>query len=184
MNTIPDLKLSDFLRSLDEEEKWRPINGYPGYYVSSWGNIKSRERQLKPILSNKYYVVSLSKKGTSKNFRVHKLVASEFLGPPPFDEALVAHNDGNTSNNKVSNLRWASALENMADRVRHNTRPAGSSVFGSKLTEQSIPVIRERIRKGERYPSIAQDYNVSISTISLIKKNKTWKHTHGAAWRT
>ncbi len=44
------------------------------------------------------------------------------------------------------------------------------------------PLIESRIASGERYPSIARDFGVSISTISLIKQNKIWRSATGAAW--
>jgi hypothetical protein len=139
---------------------------------------------LQPAADNGYPLVSIVVGQETKTARVHKLVANAFLGPRPFDGALVAHNDGDTGNCRVDNIRWASGLENQRDRGRHGTRISGSAVFGAKLNEADIPAIRSRIAAGERYPSIARSFGVSVSTISLIKKNKIWRDAKGAAWGT
>lgn len=168
--------VAEMLAYWDAVETWNAIDGHPDYEVSSWGRIRRVERFLRPNADARYQFVSLSTKGVTSTHRVHKLVINAFIGPAPFVDALAAHNDGDTSNNRASNLRWASALENQADRIRHDTKIQGSEVFGAKLDEAAIPHIRERIRNGERYPSIARDYGVSISTISLIKLQRTWTH--------
>ncbi|WP_407654383.1 HNH endonuclease [Bradyrhizobium prioriisuperbiae] len=167
--------VAEFLMGLVETETWRPISWAPNYSVSSWGNIQGPRALLQPAEEADYPHVSIVVGEETKTARVHRLVANAFLGPPPFAGAMVAHNDGNTSNCRVDNLRWASGLENQKDRARHGTRICGSAVIGAKLVESDIPKIRSRIASGERYPSIARDFGVSVSTISLVKKNRTWR---------
>jgi hypothetical protein len=48
----------------------------------------------------------------SKNYRIHRLVASAFI-PNPEELPQVNHKDGNRLNNRVDNLEWASAKDNM-----------------------------------------------------------------------
>ncbi|WP_375274469.1 HNH endonuclease [Methylorubrum thiocyanatum] len=174
--------VADLIARFDEIELWRTIPDWPGYEVSSWGKVRRRNRVLRPASVAKYPFITLSCRQKRKSARIHHLVAAAFLGPPPFEGAIVAHNDGDTSNAKASNLRWASARENQHDRARHNTHCHGSRVFGAKLKEAQIPVIRQRIAAGERYRDIGADYGVSIHTIHLIKKNRIWKQARGAAW--
>ena len=45
----------------------------------------------------------------------------------------------------------------------------------SKLTESQVLEIVDKIKQGLSYPVIAAEYNVSVSTISSIKRKKTWK---------
>lgn len=170
-----EMKFSDLVRKLEDAEVWATVEAYPQYSVSSWGRVK-RGKIITPVKTGDYWVVSLSDGGKTITARLHVLVINAFVGMAPFEGAMVAHNDGNTDNNRISNLRWASALENQADRARHNSRTIGSDVFGAKLDEKDIPGIRRRIALGERYPSIARDYGVSVSTISLIKLKRTWTH--------
>jgi len=108
--------------------EWRSIPGYEGLYeVSSQGKvrnvrkcenrIKGRSRMLKPHIvkapSNSvgYYSVKLSKTSKGKDFIVSRLVAMVFI-PNPDNKPQVNHKDGNTLNNVVSNLEWATCAEN------------------------------------------------------------------------
>ena len=51
---------------------------------------------------------------------VHRIVATAFLGEPPTDEHVVDHIDTNRQNNRPSNLRWVTRLENVV--LNENTR--------------------------------------------------------------
>lgn len=170
--------LSDYIAAISSVEFWSAIPGYPSYSVSSHGRVMRRDsgRILMPIVMQGYSFVYLSENGNAKREAIHRLVAIAFLGAPHFHSAQVAHNDGSRSHNTVANLRWATATENQADRGHHGTRVRGADVIGAKLTDDAIPEIRAAITSGERYPSIAKRYGVSISTISLIKRNRIWKH--------
>lgn len=174
--------VADFIRELDRVEAWREVSGFPNYHVSSWGRIRGPRAILKPAVTQGYKHVTLCIGPKTFTRRLHVLVAEAFLGPAPFAGALCAHNDGCRDNCRVSNLRWASSVENQADRGRHFTRVYGSKVFGAKLDETDIPLIRARIASGDRYPAIAAEFGVSVSTISLIKKGKIWKQAVGAVW--
>ena len=49
-----------------------------------------------------------------ENFYVHRVVAHTFLGPPPSKDAWqVHHRDGNTSNNRVTNLEYVTCSQNL-----------------------------------------------------------------------
>jgi hypothetical protein len=45
--------------------------------------------------------------------RVHRIVATAFLGTPPTKEHVVDHIDTNKRNNRPDNLRWVTRLENV-----------------------------------------------------------------------
>jgi hypothetical protein len=174
---IERLTASDLIALYDQTEVWRPIADYPGYEVSSWGRVSGKRVEI--LVAGKtegYHHVSLSRDGEVTTVRVAHLVARAFIGPPPFEGAHAAHNNGDTDNNRVSNLRWATALDNQADVDRHGNRVKGSAVHGARLTEGDIPNIRRRAAAGERYADIAADFGVSISTVSLIKLGKIWCH--------
>lgn len=172
-----------------EKEVWLDVVGYEGLYeASNLGRIRrsysAPHRSLgvpgsvlkQTIQKNGYHTVSLSNDGNVKSHRVSRIVLSAFCGLEPFEGAQAAHNDGNKSNNKLTNLRWATASENQKDVDRHNRRCKGSDVFGAVLTEDKVREIRNRIQIGERNPSIANDFGVSISTIHLIRHGRIWKH--------
>ena len=69
-------------------------------------------------------------------FRVHRLVAHAFLGPPPSEAAWqVNHIDGNCSNNRIDNLEWATRSEN----IRHSYATNPSRVKGG--SQRARPVM-------------------------------------------
>lgn len=172
------MTVADLIHSWSQHETWRDVEGFPGYSVSSWGQIKGPRGHVLVQSNNTtggYAFVSLSYADGTTTKKVHPLVARAFLGPPPFEGAEVAHNDGNRANNAISNLRWATRVENHADKERHNTKPFGEKIFGVKLRAEDIPAIRRELSAGKRYAEIAERYGVSKDTIALIYRNKIWR---------
>ena len=109
------------------EEIWKDIKGYEGLYqVSNLGRVKSLERMMKnrkceeiikvPSLGGKgYYRLPLCNNGINKYYFVHRLVAEAFK-PNKENKPTVDHIDRNKTNNCVSNLRWATYKEQIANR--------------------------------------------------------------------
>lgn len=111
-----------------EEEIWKDIKGYDGYYqISSLGRLKSISRIIEtrkgvysnlkdkikiPILTKQgYFRYKLSNKNKSVFFLVHRLVASAFIENIN-NYPQVNHIDHNKINNKILNLEWVSIREN------------------------------------------------------------------------
>lgn len=44
-----------------------------------------------------------------------------------------------------------------------------------KLTKEQVALIKQALHKGVAVKDLAQEYQVSPSAISRIKRNKTWK---------
>lgn len=110
------------------DERWLPIEGWPGYEVSDWGRVGSRVRGrfkiLKPWIGkeNGYLYVGLVKDdGTKQKFLVHRLVLEAFVGPcPPGLEAC--HDPDKTRTNcRLDNLKWGDHFENMAHAIQHGS---------------------------------------------------------------
>ena len=102
----------------DMKEIWKDIEGYEGLYqVSNLGRVRTLNyrRQkgvikiLKQAMNGKQHVcysaVELSKNGTGKIFKVHRLVAMAFI-PNPDNLPEVNHKDENHTNNVWTNLEW------------------------------------------------------------------------------
>lgn len=107
-------------------EEWRTIKDYPHYEVSSEGRVrrklyytKCKDGRLitrksfikRNSLSNGYPVISLSDGKGRRNILVHRLVAEAFI-PNPNKKDFVDHINTIRSDNRVSNLKWVSRLEN------------------------------------------------------------------------
>ena len=90
--------------------QWRDIKGYVNIYqISNEGdiyNVREFKNVSTFIKNDGYECVSLTdKNGKTKQYRVHRLVAQAFL-PNPNNKTIVAHKDGDKTNNNVDNLRW------------------------------------------------------------------------------
>lgn len=123
---------------------YKQIPGYEGLYEagddgSIWscegkttfsklsdGRIRKRvwkRRKLKPKSEKRQrsthydYRVSLWKNGTCKTLLVARLVTMAFI-PNPYHKPCVNHIDGNTFNNRPSNLEWCTYKENMQHAIR------------------------------------------------------------------
>lgn len=103
-----------------EQEEWKTIDSFNGLYeVSNLGkvriNLNGEKIELLQKNSNKkkgrYLYVCLIDKEKSYYVFVHTLVARYFVDNP-LHKKTVDHIDGNKFNNKASNLRWTTQLEN------------------------------------------------------------------------
>lgn len=173
-------------------EIWKPIPLSPGYEASSLGRVRSVDRYdhgarggasrfLKGrILSpgkqkGGYLVVNVTRPSGRKVQRVHRLVAEAFLGDPPTPLHEVAHKDGDPSNNRVKNLRWATRSENHADKHEHGTALVGELAPNSKLTNSQVSEIRKRLKSGTTQKEIAGQYGVHRATITKISLGQRYK---------
>lgn len=158
-------------------EVWLPVLGYEGIYeVSNLGLIRRIGRGVLKPSGQRYLHVSLSRDGRTRTHRVHVVVLTAFCGPAPFPGAHAAHNNGDHTDCRLTNLRWTTPHENQADVARHGRRCQGEAVHNAVLTAREVREIRRRISAGERNPPLARAYGVSVSTIHLIRHNRIWRH--------
>jgi hypothetical protein len=165
----------------------RHVPDFPGYAVSNTGIVFSCHRNgrlkgfgkkwysLKPgIVSSGMHQVVLYVANAKFQRKVHAMVLETFIGPKPHGQQC-CHWDGNPINNNLSNLRWDTPKQNMADRRRHK-RYCGEKVWLSKLTEDQVKEIRSIRLSGISQTRIAQMFGVSQNTISGIIRRKIWIH--------
>jgi hypothetical protein len=181
-------------------EEWRPVVGFEdGYEVSDLGRVRSIDRikvytrvdqysgktltvtrrhkgrilRPAPHTESDHLMVVL---GRRKNRDVHRLVLEAFVGPcPPGQESL--HDNDQSQDNRLSNLRWGTRSENLYDAVRNGKKAVGDKFSGSKLRAANISDIRSRVH-GPRgsIAELVREYGVSYATIYQVRDGKTWKH--------
>lgn len=120
------------------KERWRCVKGYPGYWISDHGRVRSprktyvvtgssnaagsiatrQGRVLKPSSNGKYKTQTLFKWDSSgkrtghKVLYIHRLVAYNFISDPGV-YMEVNHKDGDRLNNHIDNLEWSTRQDNM-----------------------------------------------------------------------
>lgn len=133
---------------------WLPVVGFEdAYEVSSLGQVRSldryshglrRGRVLKAHIGagNGYPYVTLYRTPEKRRANVHVLVLEAFVGPRPLGmEAL--HDNGDRADARVSNLRWGTHGENIADVVRHGRHVQSAKthcVDGHEFTDENTRV--------------------------------------------
>lgn len=138
-------------------------------------NAKTKAIKSQYVSSTGYYMISISKNNKSKPFRVHRLLANNFIDNQN-DLKEVNHKDGNKLNNDLINLEWVSHFGNMqhafSTGLANNT---GVKNGMAKLDMDKVNEIKILLKNGVSQYKIAEKYNVSRSAILKINLNKTWK---------
>lgn len=160
-----------------------PYPGNPNYAVTEDGRVfrtkggRGTKRpipyELSPCVGGPGYA-SLYVGGTT--VPVHRLVAETFL-PRDDPRAEVAHNDGNRLNNHVSNLRWATRVENMADTHAHGTGHRGERNPGSVLSITEVRQIKALLSSHVlTQKEIAAQFGVCRQAVNDISTGRNWPH--------
>ena len=138
-----------------ENEIWHPIEGFPGYEVSSIGRVRSPRRVLKQMVTKGYPYVSLYRDGRHKRASVHRLVGKAFV--PGFAHGLqINHLDGVKSNNALSNLEWCTPGENQLHAFR-----TGLKSNAPKLPDDvCLSAVIEYMKGGVTQTALANKYGV------------------------
>jgi hypothetical protein len=180
-------------------EVWVPLRDEEGihgelYQVSSLGRVKALPRKVRTkggviaqrrekILSaclhkTGYLVVGYTVNGRQKQRVVNRLVAFSFHGDPPAPNMEAAHGDGDRSNNTRENVRWATKLENAADKKLHSTDNRGSTNPRATMRESQVDAILDLAAVGEPQTEIASSLGVHKCAVNHVLTGRTWSsHT-------
>lgn len=162
------------------EEVWKDIEDYEGLYqVSSFGRVKriKSDRVLTGCKNTGGYIqVHLSKNNVVSNKLIHRLVAGAFI-PKSENKPQVNHIDEDKTNNRVDNLEWSTAKDNL----NHGTRNERSS------KTKSIPIIAINLKSGdveEFYGTneCARQLRLNHSHITSVLKGR-YKQTGGYTFK-
>jgi|TARA_R110000824_G_scaffold38780_8_gene118158 hypothetical protein len=160
--------------------EWRPAS-VPFYEVSEYGDFRLLVNRSN-ILAGKVLKGAVKKSGhreyhvrvdgVGKHLLAHREVLFAFVGPPPTPDHQCAHWDGDPLNNHYSNLRWATAAENTADKIRHGRHMDGNRTF----TKKQVLDMRSMRDAGKTYAQIREVYAISKGNLSSIINRETWNH--------
>lgn len=158
------------------EGNWKTVKGYEKYLISDDGRVYSTysKRLLKPgVHKDGYLNVELWKNRKPKVFYIHRLVMENFGKGIP--KETVNHIDGVKTNNHISNLEWATRLENNVHSIKTGLRPSPKN--NSKLSKP----VEKRDSEGNLvkvYPSVSQaGRETGVSPSDIIKGiRKGWKY--------
>lgn len=176
------------------QETWKKVEGFEGYEVSSFGNVRSIDRVITQVnqagtytrtmkgklmkmnVNNKgYNVTQLSRNGVRQMVLVHRLVAKAFVNNPK-ELPQVNHEDGNKQNNRADNLGWTNNSGNQEHAIATGLikKARGEATRASKLTDEAV----KWIRAYNQLPTadVAGKYGVTQQTILDVRNRKTWNH--------
>ena len=106
------------------------IKGYENYVIFDDGVIINTEtgKELKPWVDTGtgYYRIGLTKNKKHNKFYIHRLLALAYI-PNPHNKDCIDHINRIRNDNRIENLRWATALENMQNKSEYNTNTSGTT---------------------------------------------------------
>lgn len=109
------------------DARWKPIYGYPGYWVSNKAQVYGPGRygrgnflKQTPDKNGHLYITLTNEYGSRKAY-VHKLQAEAFIENPK-GLPMVRHLDDIPDHNEdIDNLAWGTAYDNVHDSIRNGT---------------------------------------------------------------
>lgn len=178
---------------MDIPKTWKDIPGFPGYQVSAQGDVRSfkglgsgvshlkpqPQCTLKPYERKGYWSVNLYRDGKPYHMNIHRAVLLAFVGPPPPGHEG-CHDDGNSQNNWLTNLRWGTKSANALDTVRHgrcHCTIKGEANPGAKYTTQQVAEMRALSSAGYSKSAIAQQLNIPYITVYYIITCRSRAHS-------
>lgn len=177
----------------ERSEYWKPIENWPGYSISSIGRVRSywthkgnkkcyvgTVARIRPlcVVHDGRPRITFYKNNKAYNFKVCRLVALAFIGPCP-EGYQVCHNNGCPADNRVSNLRWDTAKNNMADKRKHGTHLQGEKQNGAKLKEHDVKKIVYMNKLGFSRTSIERIVKTKHQNVVDILLGRTWNWLTG-----
>ncbi|MFT8759634.1 MAG: NUMOD4 domain-containing protein [Oenococcus oeni] len=149
-------------------EIWKDIKNYEELYqVSNRGQIRSYKNGLRKIQLRRdgYVQLLLYKKGISKMFKVHRLVAQAFISNPD-NLPEINHKDEDKTNNCVDNLEWC-------DRSYNNTYNSLNKRRASSAPKAIVAIINGKRINFPSSSAAARKLGISTSGIhDCLRGNK------------
>lgn len=178
-------------------EKWKVITFHKSAYgkhyaISNYGRLVCFDKtpldgtELKGSLQEGYPIWRFKKRkrnGDIINYGIlmHRLVAEHFLPARQKGETVVMHFNHKKTDNRYTNLGWASIAEASAHaqgspRVKKARKLAAENgnIGNTKLTIEKVKAIKALLTEGKTLKEIAAKYKVSDMQIYRIKIGENW----------
>ena len=169
------------------EEEWRPVISFERYEVSNLGNIRRGGKLLSPGKdTDGYRQVNLYKDSKRYTRKVYRLVMDAF-NPNTDNKPEIDHINRIRDDDRLENLRWATARENVHNRtgftdemngisrseknntyiVRLTMNGGSEKYYGSRKTLEEAKTLRDGVLAGEiDYTPRNQRESYGISLLS------------------
>jgi hypothetical protein len=171
-------------------EIWKDILGYENLYqISSMGRVKSLSKstdksvRIMKYSMNKrgYCVQTLTKNNVKKQYQIHRLVALNFIKNHD-NKPIVHHKNGKPFDNRMSNLEWVTAQEN----IKHGF-DYGKIILpyqGKKIKCSNGMIFSSSYQAAEWLDKIKFKGSKKIkSTAALIRRSMTYNwYAYGYKW--
>lgn len=169
---------------IDMIEEWKPIiidNIKNDYLISTFGRVYNSltNKFLSPCENhNGYLHVGLyTYDGKRVTRRIHRLVMLTFCYFPGCEKLQVNHKDTNKHNNHITNLEWATPLENTRHAIINNCRSSvGENNPKATITNNDAYKIYEMVIDGKSDSYIANCIGCSIGVVRELCLGRTWTH--------
>jgi len=177
------------------------VEGFPNYKITDRGVVRSLDRfvtdiyfdtlrtrrmkgrVLKHMLDGKGYPQvtlypekhpSIKRKGIQ--VRIHRLIAEHFI-LNPLGRKYVNHKNGNKLDFSIINLEWCTHQENCIHALETGLKipQRGEEASKAKLKQREVEIIIKAMAVGVTNAQLARAFKVDPSTISNIKRGKTWR---------
>lgn len=175
-------------------DKLRPIPGFPGYCVTSDGDVWTFWEQVSPGGHRNGFQTALRDHpvkqlaphprkngahpfvriradigGRPTNVPIHRAVLLAWVGPPPPGKPLALHRNDDSWDNRVENLYWGNLHDNEDDRRTNGGRARAGPP--RKLSDDDLRAIRtaDCPNRGDK-GRLAERYGVSRYTVWAIRK--------------
>lgn len=176
-------------------ESWKPLqfSGWKQlrkkYAVSSHGRVASYTTDihedghlLSGSLTTGYRSLNLHRPDNKGTLYIHREIARLFCKKPSPKHRFVIHVNYNKTDNKATNLKWATQTEVGRHQQKSPAKVAYKKIqanrsSGLKLNSNQVSAIKKTIADPKRkltYRQLAEKYNVSEMTLYRIKSGENW----------
>ncbi len=178
-------------------EVWREVicsEGKPikRYAVSNTGRLASFKTEiedgniLKGNLIEGFPAMEFTINKRKKVQLLHRVILEAFGFPQPDPSYRVIHLDFKKTNNRLSNLKWASKDEWHAHQNRNPTVLASRAISnsvrmhrGQKLSVNQVALLKKKLldpNRKTRIRLLAKQHGVTEMTLYRIKSGENWSH--------